>query len=403
VTNGTNFFFHFLQLLDGLVAEYEVAAAGSSKYQKLVKFLQKTLAGSLHDLVKRASDRAAAEYSSLEIQGRSMVERLAFAGKQAEAAEWDAQEWKKRYEMSLVDYRKSAENSAAQYAALQWKVTSLEEKSSNLGRKLEGSQKESLDWQSKYEHLLIERRTDQERMGSEYAAIQNRCSTAEARLAAVQEQAESAIEEAAELQRKYDAFATSSRTATEKAMAERDQALEESQLREDTLRAEFSAALSQKDGEVKELQAAIEQGERHIAGLTARLQEHESKVSSQSEEVGILRFEIRHFQQEVEAAKSLSMTLTKDLEKARQDKLHAEERVKDAVSRLEEAEGRCKVAERETKHAVEVAENAWNEAKLAEREKRESERLAIERLAAVERLQREFETLQRGRGEIAQV
>jgi hypothetical protein len=42
VTNGTNFFFHFLQLLDGLVAEYEVAAAGSSKYQKLVKFLQKT-------------------------------------------------------------------------------------------------------------------------------------------------------------------------------------------------------------------------------------------------------------------------------------------------------------------------------------------------------------------------
>ncbi len=131
-----------------------------------------SLAGSLRDLVKRASDRAAAEYSSLEIQGRSMVERLAFAGKQAEAAEWDAQEWKKRYEMSLVDYRKSAENSAAQYAALQWKVTSLEEKSSNLGRKLEGSKKESLDWQSKYEHLLIERQTDQERMGSEYAAIQ---------------------------------------------------------------------------------------------------------------------------------------------------------------------------------------------------------------------------------------
>jgi hypothetical protein len=31
-----------VKLLDGLVAEYEVAAAGSSKYQKLVKFLQKT-------------------------------------------------------------------------------------------------------------------------------------------------------------------------------------------------------------------------------------------------------------------------------------------------------------------------------------------------------------------------
>jgi hypothetical protein len=391
-----------VKVLDGLVAEYEVTATGSSKYQKLVKFLQKSLAGSLHDLVKRVSDRAAAEYSSLEIQRQSLAERVAFAGKQADAAQRDAQEWKKRYEMSIVDYRKSSENSAAQYAALQRKVTALEEKCSSLASKFEGAKKESSDWQSKYEHLLSERQTDQERMGSEYAAIQNRCRTAEARLAAVREQAESAKEEAAEWRRKYDSIATSTKTAAEKAIAQKDRAVEQARLREDALRAEFSANLAQKDEKVKEMQATIEQGERHIAGLTAQLQEHESKVSSQSEEVGILRSEIRHFQKEVEAAKSLSMTLTKDLEKARQDKLHAEERVKDAVSRLEEAEGRCKVAERETKHAVEVAENAWNEAKLAEREKRESERLAIERLAAVERLQREFETLQRGRGEIAQ-
>jgi chromosome segregation ATPase len=130
------------------------------------------LAGSLHELVKRVSDKAAAEYSSLEIQRQSLAERVAFAGKQADAAQRDAQEWKKRYEMSIVDYRKSSENSAAQYAALQRKVTALEEKCSSLGSKFEGAKKESSDWQSKYEHLLSERQTDQERMGSEYVAIQ---------------------------------------------------------------------------------------------------------------------------------------------------------------------------------------------------------------------------------------
>jgi len=37
--NGSNFFFHFLQLLDGLVAKYEVALTRFFKYQKIVKLL----------------------------------------------------------------------------------------------------------------------------------------------------------------------------------------------------------------------------------------------------------------------------------------------------------------------------------------------------------------------------
>jgi uncharacterized NAD(P)/FAD-binding protein YdhS len=76
--------------------------------------------------------------------------------------------------------------------------------------------------------------------------LQNRCSTAEARLAAVREQAESAKEEAAEWRRKYDSIATSTKTAAEKAMAQKDRAVEQARLREDALRAEFSATLAQK-------------------------------------------------------------------------------------------------------------------------------------------------------------
>jgi hypothetical protein len=61
-----------------------------------------------------------------------MVKQLAFAHKQVKTIEWNAREWGKCYEMSMVDYKKSIENSTAQYVALQWKVTSLKLKCSIL-------------------------------------------------------------------------------------------------------------------------------------------------------------------------------------------------------------------------------------------------------------------------------
>jgi hypothetical protein len=49
------------------------------------------LVGSLHDMVKWASDRTNVEYYSLEVQGWSMVEHPASAHKQVKAIEWNAQ------------------------------------------------------------------------------------------------------------------------------------------------------------------------------------------------------------------------------------------------------------------------------------------------------------------------
>ena len=138
----------------------------------LFKVVYCSLAGPIHDLVKRASDRAAAEYSSLEMKGRSMEERLAFTARQTDTAQRDAQEWKKRYEMSMNDYKKSTENATAQYSALQKKVTTLEERRGNLGTQLESAKKQASDWQSKYQQILSERRAEEERLNSEVAGLQ---------------------------------------------------------------------------------------------------------------------------------------------------------------------------------------------------------------------------------------
>jgi hypothetical protein len=76
--------------------------------------------------------------------------------------------------------------------------------------------------------------------------VQNRCSTAEARLAAMKEQSESAKEEAAEWKRKYEAVAVETKEVIERTISQKDKAIKQAQLHEDTLRAEFTATVSRK-------------------------------------------------------------------------------------------------------------------------------------------------------------
>jgi chromosome segregation ATPase len=101
--------------------------------------------------------------------------------------------------------------------------------------------------------------------------MQNRCSTAEARLAAMKEQSESAKEEAAEWKRKHEAVAVETKEVIERTISQKDKAIKQAQVHEDTLRAEFTATVLRKEEEAKDLQARIEQGERTIASLTAHM------------------------------------------------------------------------------------------------------------------------------------
>lgn len=391
-----------VKVIDGLVTEYDVSAMGSAKWHKLVTFLQKSLAGPLQDLVKRENAKVTSQYSALELKIKSLEEQVAFQQKQVDAAQKDAQEWKKRYELSINDYKKASDSAAAQHAFLQKKVTTLEERSTTTASKLEVAKKEASEWQSKYQHLLDNQRKDEERIASELKNLQNRCTTAEARLAAMREQCEAAKEEAAEWRHKHDTVEADTKAAIERATVSKDRAIKQAQLREDALRADFAATLAQKDGEIKDLQAKFENGERQIATLKANLHEQESKVYSQAEELKTLKTDLRQSHAEIEARKSEAVAFSRDLEKARLDKSHAEKQMAEAQKRMEEAERHWKIAEKREKFALEAAEKARHESSAIEKEKLESQRLAVERLAAIERLQRRSESLERERDELMQ-
>lgn len=125
-------------------------------------------------------------------------------------------------------------------------------------------------------------------------------------------------------------------------------------------------------------------------------------MSTQTEEVTVLKAEVRHLQSAYDTAKSSSSTLEKDLESSRQEKLFIDERLRTLHKRLEEAEEKCGIYEREARRASDSAEKAREEAAIAEREKLETNTLAVERLAAVERAERRAEKLEREKIELVQ-
>ena len=133
------------------------------------------------------------------------------------------------------------------------------------------------------------------------------------------------------------------------------------------------------------------------------IQDQETTCNHQAEELTTLKNELRHSHTDIERKVSIIVTCQKDLEKARQEKVYAEQRMSEALKRMEEAERHWKVAEKREKFASEAAEKARSDSSAIEKQKLESQRLAVERLAAIERLERRCETLEREREELTQV
>lgn len=83
-----------------------------------------------------------------------------------------------------------------------------------------------------------------------------------------------------------------------------------------------------------------------------------------------------------------------------QERNHLEQKYKSEFKRFEEVQERCKNAENEAARATEVADKAQAEADMAQKEKSEMQRLAMERLAHIERAQRKIESLEREKDNI---
>ncbi|CAN1280951.1 Guanylate-binding protein 6 [Linum perenne] len=389
------------RVLDVLISEYEASCHGPGKWQKLAVFLQQSLEGPVHDLAKRFADQISSEKTSHMLKCRSIEDKMALLSKQLEASESHKSEYMRRYNEAINEKKQLADDYMKRISVIQSGHSSLEERCSSLRKALESAKEETSEWKRKHDLVMSKQKSVEDLNSSEITVLKSRSSAAEARMAAAHEQMRSAQEEAAEWKRKYDMTVQETKAALEKAALAQERSSKETQLREDAIREEFSSVLADKEEEIKEKGSKIEHAEQRITTLNSELKAAESRIKSYDAEVVSLKLEIRTLVERLEAAMANAQSFEKEARMLEQEKIHIEERYRSEFERFAEVQERCTLAERESKKAVEVADKARSDAVTAQKEKSEFQKLAMERLAQIERAHRMIENLERERGDLA--
>ncbi|KAK7319744.1 hypothetical protein RJT34_04469 [Clitoria ternatea] len=383
------------KVLDALLSEYEKTIQGPGKWQRVAVFLQQSFEGPVLDLTKRLMDKVESEKSSHALQCRLIEDKLALLKKRLEASEGEKSDYIKRYEDAINDKKKLTDEYMNRITDMQTNRRSLDERYSSLLKTLDSTKQQSMDWKRKYEQVLSRQKAEEDQASSEIAALKSRGSAAEAMLAAAREHAQSAQEEAKEWKRKYDIAIREANSALEKAAVVQERTNKQTQLREDALREEFSGTLVEKEEEIKEKTAKIEHAEKRLTTLNLELKAAESKISSYDTEISSLRIEIKELTEKLKAENAKAQSYEREAIVFQQEKSHLEQKYQSEFKRFEEVQERCRTAEKEAARATEVADKARAEAGIAQKEKSEMQRLAMERLAQIERAERRIESLGR--------
>lgn len=384
-----------VKVLDGLISEYETLCHGPGKWQKLAMFLQQSSEGPILDLVKRLIDQIGSERSSLKLKCRSIEDNMKLLKKQLEDSERYKSEYLKRYDDAINDKKKLADDYTSRINNLQGENISLREKSSSLSKTVDSLKNEISDWKRKYDQVLTKQKAMEDQVSSEIEVLKSRSTAAEARLAAAREQALSAQEEVEEWKRKYGVAVREAKAALEKAAIVQERTSKEMQQREDVLREEFSCTLAEKEEEMKEKAAKIEHAEQCLTTLRLELKAAESKMRSYEVEISSQKLETKELSEKLEAVNAKAQSFEREARIMEQDKIYLEQKYKSEFERFEEVQERCKVAEQEAKKATELADRERAEAAASRKGKSEFENLAMERLAVIERVQRQIESLER--------
>ncbi|KAG5247000.1 guanylate-binding family protein [Salix suchowensis] len=392
---------NIVKVLDGLLSEYETSCHGPGKWQKLAMFLQQSLEGPILDLAKRLDDKIGSEKSSLMLRCRSMEDKMTLLHKQLEASEKDKSEYMKRYDEAINEKKKLADDYMRRINDLQSNRGSLDERCSSLVKALESANQETSSWKRKHDQVLSKQKADEEQAASEIAILKSRGSASDARLAAAHEQMRSAEEDAAEWKRKYDIAVRETKAALEKAANVQERTNKETQLREDALREEFSSHLAVKEDEIKEKNRRIEYAEQCLTTLNLELKAAESKMQSYGTEISSLKLEIKVLVEKLETANAKAQSYDQEARILEQEKIHLEQRYQSEFGRFAEVQERCNRSEKECKRATELADRARADAVSAQKEKSEFQKLAIERVAQIERAQRHVESLDRQKNNLA--
>ncbi|MBA0627793.1 hypothetical protein Godav_022601 [Gossypium davidsonii] len=384
-----------VKVLDALLSEYEASCHGPGKWQKLAVFLQQSMEGPILDFTRRHIDQIVSEKNSLVLKCRAIEDKMKLVNKQLEDSEKYKSEYLKRYDDAINDKKKLADEYASRMNNLQGDNSSLKERCSSLMKTLDSAKQETLDWRRKYDQVLSKQKAREDQTASEIEVLKSRSTAAEARLAAAREQAESAQEEAEEWKRKYDFAVREAKTALEKAATAQERSSKEIQLREDSLREEFSHSLAEKEEEIKDKTAKVEHAEQCLTTLRLELKAAESKIRSYDAEISSLKVEIRELADKLENANSKAQSFEGKARILEQEKIYLEQKYSSEFNRFAEVEERCRIAEKEARKATELADKARAESVAAQKEKNEIQRMAMERLAHIERAERQIENLER--------
>ncbi|TYG97360.1 hypothetical protein ES288_A10G032800v1 [Gossypium darwinii] len=384
-----------VKVLDALLSEYEASCHGPGKWQKLAVFLQQSMEGPILDFTRRHIDQIVSEKNSLVLKCRAIEDKMKLVNKQLEDSEKYKSEYLKRYDDAINDKKKLADEYASRMNNLQGDNSSLKERCSSLMKTLDSAKQETLDWRRKYDQVLSKQKAREDQTASEIEVLKSRSTAAEARLAAAREQAESAQEEAEEWKRKYEFAVREAKTALEKAATAQERSSKENQLREDSLREEFSHSLAEKEEEIKDKTAKVEHAEQCLTTLRLELKAAESKIRSYDAEISSLKVEIRELADKLENANSKAQSFEGKARILEQEKIYLEQKYSSEFNRFAEVEERCRIAEKEARKATELADKARAESVAAQKEKNEIQRTAMERLARIERAERQIENLER--------
>ncbi|MBA0724181.1 hypothetical protein Golax_020888 [Gossypium laxum] len=351
--------------------------------------------GPILDFTRRHIDQIVSEKNSLVLKCRAIEDKMKLVNKQLEDSEKYKSEYLKRYDDAINDKKKLADEYASRMNNLQGDNSSLKERCSSLMKTLDSAKQETLDWRRKYDQVLSKQKAREDQTASEIEVLKSRSTAAEARLAAAREQAESAQEEAEEWKRKYDFAVREAKTALEKAATAQERSSKEIQLREDSLREEFSHSLAEKEEEIKDKTAKVEHAEQCLTTLRLELKAAESKIRSYDAEISSLKVEIRELADKLENANSKAQSFEGKAMILEQEKIYLEQKYSSEFNRFAEVEERCRIAEKEARKATELADKAQAESVAAQKEKNEIQRTAMERLARIERAERQIENLER--------
>lgn len=131
------------------------------------------------------------------------------------------------------------------------------------------------------------------------------------------------------------------------------------------------------------------------------MQAAKSKVDSYDTEISSLKLEIKELGEKFEVANAKAHSFEREKKILEQEKIYLEQKYLSESKRFEEVQERCKIAEKEATRATEIADRARIQSDSAQKEKSEMQRLAMERLAQIERAERYIENLNREKKDLA--